>query len=65
MAKSLTQERKMRVVAREEAVRVLYEFVDDPDFGLELTGAAKRRLSRAMKDRRPGISFSEIKRRYL
>lgn len=43
---------------------VVREILDDPDFGLELTDEAKRRLRRAMKDRRPGIPFEEIKRRY-
>ena len=43
---------------------VVREILDDPDFGLELTNEAKRRLRRAMKDRRPGIPFEEIKRRY-
>lgn len=48
-------------VAIAEVVR---EILDDPDFGLELTDEAKRRLRRSMKDRRPGIPFEEIKRRY-
>lgn len=43
---------------------VVREILDDPDFGLELTNEAKRRLRRAMKDRRPGIPLEEIKRRY-
>lgn len=43
---------------------VVREILDDPDFGLELTDEARRRLRRATRDRRPGIPLEEIKRRY-
>ena len=65
MTKVLTQEKKIRAVARQEAVKVFREVMSDPDFGLELTAEAKRRLRRAMKSGRPTVSFAEIKRRYL
>lgn len=49
---------------RREVLVVLREVIDDPDFGLELTEKAKKRLRKAKSSKRKGVSFSEIKKRY-
>ena len=43
----------------------VHEVLSDPDFGMELTTYAKKRLRAAMKDKKPGIPLSEIRRKYL
>jgi hypothetical protein len=45
-------------------VRAVHEVLNDPDFGLELSEQAKRRLRTAARAKKT-ISLSEIKRRYL
>ena len=45
--------------------RAVQEVLYDPDFGLELSERAKKRLSEARMSRQKGISFSEIKRKYF
>jgi hypothetical protein len=42
----------------------LYDILNDPDFGLELSARAKKRLRRASAPSRRTISFGEIKRKY-
>ena len=44
--------------------RVIQEVLSDPDFGLELTEQAKKRLRRTTQSNRKGISLSKIKQRY-
>ena len=44
--------------------RAIAEVLTDPDFGLELSEEAKKRLRRALTSRTKTISFSEIKKRY-
>lgn len=41
------------------------EALNDPDFGLELTAYAKKRLQHASRKKQKWISFEEIKRKYL
>jgi len=49
----------------EEAVeRKVFELVNDPDVGLELTEYAKRRLLKARKSKAKTIPWEEIKRKY-
>ena len=43
---------------------VVQEVLEDPDFGLELSAQAKKRLRATRKVIR-GVSFSEIKKKYL
>lgn len=46
-------------------MRAIHEVLSDPDFGLELTERAKRRLRKARISRqRRGIPFSDIKKNY-
>lgn len=56
--KKLTGEIKLFIV------RAIEEVLSDPDFGLELTERAKRRLRQAAGSKRKNISFSEIKKKY-
>ena len=44
-----------------ESVR---EVLDDPDFGLELSATAKRRLKQAQKSSAKGISLATLLKRY-
>lgn len=46
-------------------IRAVYEVLNDPDFGLELSEWTKKRLRKARVSKRKGISFSEIKNKYL
>lgn len=45
-------------------VRAVQEILADPDFGLELTAKAKKRLKLASKPIKKTISISEIKKKY-
>ena len=38
--------------------------LEDPDFGMELSAFAKKRLSQARKSKAKTIPFSEIKKKY-
>ena len=44
--------------------RAVQEVLYDPDFGLELSERAKKRLSEARTSKQKSIPFSEIKRKY-
>lgn len=46
-------------------VQVVQEVLHDPDFGLELTEEAKRRLRKALRTKQKTISFQEAKKKYL
>jgi len=56
--KKLTKEVKAFVI------QTIYEVLNDPDFGLELSGKAKKRLRQALISKQKTIPFSEIKKRY-
>ena len=45
--------------------RVVQEVLYDPDFGLELSERAKKRLSKACVSKEKSVPFYEIKRKYL
>ena len=40
------------------------EILDDPDFGLELTEVAKKRLRAARKSKGRGISLADARKKY-
>lgn len=46
-------------------MRAVYEVLGDPDFGLELSEKAERRLRKAGRSNSRGIPAAEIKRKYL
>lgn len=45
-------------------VRAAYQVLSDPDFGLELSNKAKKRLRQAETCDKKTISFLEIKKKY-
>lgn len=56
--------KKLIVEIKSFIVRAIEEVLNDPDFGLELTERAKRRLRQATGSKRKNIPFSEIKKSY-
>lgn len=56
--KTLNKEMKTFVV------QAINEVLNDPDFGLELSEKAKKRLRQANVSRRKTVYFSEIKKKY-
>lgn len=46
-------------------IQAVEEVLSDPDFGLELTVKAKRKLRVARKQNGAAIPFSQIKNKYL
>ena len=45
-------------------VQTISEVLNDPDFGLELSGRAQARLRQARESSGKTISFNDIKRKY-
>ena len=64
MEKAVFQNKEISALVRKEVAKALREILDDPDFGLELTEYAKKRLHRALKSKGKGMPFSEIKKKY-
>lgn len=64
MSKLIFQENNINSIIRREVLTVLREVIDDPDFGLELTEKAKKRLRKAKSSKQKSVSFSEIKKKY-
>lgn len=58
IAKELNKEVKTFIV------QTVNEVLNDPDFGLELSEKAKKRLNQAGVFNQKTISFSEIKKKY-
>jgi len=56
--KRLTKEIKTFII------QTVKEVLNDPDFGLELSEKAKKRLHQALISKRKTISFSEIRKKY-
>ena len=56
--KELTKEVKTFII------QTVNEVLNDPDFGLELSEEAKKRLHQASISKRKTISFSEIRKKY-
>ena len=56
--KELTKEVKTFII------QAVNEVLNDPDFGLELSEKAKKRLRQALISKRKTISFSEIRKKY-
>ena len=56
--KELTKEVKIFIV------QAINEVLNDPDFGLELSEKAKKRLRQALTLKKKTISFSEIRGKY-
>lgn len=43
-------------------MQAVYEVMSDPDFGLDLTAKARKRLQAALRSKRKGIPFAEAER---
>lgn len=56
--KKLSQEVKALVA------QVVFEVLNDPDFGLRLSPTAKKRLAKASSHKQATISFTDVKKRY-
>ena len=56
-----TKERKVRALV----ISVIGELLNDPDFGLELSDRAKKRLRARASSRQKNVSLTEIKEKYL
>lgn len=64
MFKVATQDKKaLSLEIRQQVVEVLRELISDPDFGLELTEKAKKRLRTARRIKK-GIPLAEIIKKY-
>ena len=61
---TITIPRKLNKEVKTFIVQAIYEILNDPDFGLELSEKAKKRLRQSLISKQKTISFSEIKKRY-
>lgn len=64
MSKTIFQNKDMNLIIRHEVVKALRDILEDPDFGLELTEYAKKRIRQAQKSKGKGIPLPKIKRKY-
>jgi mRNA interferase RelE/StbE len=64
MATQRTVNKKLNSEVRALVTQILYEILNDPDFGYDLTAAAKRRLSKASTSKSALVSLVEIQKRY-
>ncbi len=60
-----TKELEIGPALRAAVAISVQEVLNDPDFGMELTAYAKKRLRAAMKDKGRGTPLAEIKKKYL
>lgn len=60
----LTIPRKLNKDLKIFIMQTVSEFLNDPDFGLVLTGKAKKRLRQETVSKKKPVSFLEIKRKY-
>lgn len=63
MPKTLLQNRDISAIIRKEVVMALREIFDDPDFGLELTDYAKKKLKRSLASKKR-IPLDEVLKKY-
>lgn len=62
---TITIPKKITKEVKTFIVQAIYEVLNDPDFGLELSGRVKKRLRQSLISKQKTIPFSEIKRKYL
>ena len=60
----LTVPKKLTKEVKTFIIQTVKEVLNDPDFGLELSEKAKKRLHQALISKRKTISFSEIRKKY-
>lgn len=63
MAVTMTKHRNIQPELKAFIAHSIREILDDPDFGLELTEATKRRLRAAKSKKQKWISHAEVKKR--
>lgn len=61
---TVTVYKKLTPQIKSFIVRAIQEVLNDPDFGLELSKKAKKRLRQAAVSKQKTIPFSEIKKSY-
>lgn len=61
---AITIPKKLNKEVKEFIVQTINEVLNDPDFGLELTERAKKRLRQASLFKQKTVPFSEIKKKY-
>ena len=61
---AITIPRKLNKEVKTFIIQVIYEILNDPDFGLELSEKAKKRLRQSLISKQKTISLLEIKKRY-
>ncbi len=61
---TITLAEKLTPQTKSFIIQAIYEVLNDPDFGLELTKRAKQRLYRSLTLRRKTIPFTEIKKKH-
>ena len=60
----LTVPKRLTKAIKTFIIQTVKEVLNDPDFGLELSEKAKKRLHQALISKRKTISFSEIRKKY-
>lgn len=63
MAKTTLGDKKLNTIVRKKVIAILQEFLDDPDFGLELTEYAKKKLERSLASKRR-VPLEQILKKY-
>lgn len=63
MPKTTLEKAKLNNLIRRQVISILREFLDDPDFGLELTEYAKKKLERSLSSKKR-IPLEEVLQRY-
>jgi len=58
------KERKIEKIVERTIFRILQRVLTDPDFGLELSEKAKKRLRQASVSKQKTVPFSDIKKKY-
>ena len=61
---AITIPRKLNKEVKTFIIQAIYEILNDPDFGLELSEKAKKRLRQSLISKQKTISLLEIKKRY-
>ena len=61
---TITIPKKLNKEVKTFIVRAVHEVLNDPDFGLELTAQAQKRLRQASASKQKTVPFSEIKKKH-
>ena len=61
---TITIPRKLNKEVKTFIIQAIYEILNDPDFGLELSEKAKKRLRQSLISKQKTISLPEIKKKY-